>query len=96
MNSPNPETHDSRAQDHERPIRRLLVISDAALADAEQLPPLVHALIDAASELYVVTPSLPGRLEWLASEVDRSRHAADKRLAAVLNNMRSIGAPAAG
>jgi hypothetical protein len=27
----------------------------------------VRGLIDAAGEVYVVTPTLPGRLAWLAS-----------------------------
>ena len=44
----------------------------------------VRAVIDDAAELYVVTPSLPGRLAWLATELNPSRHAADERLDAVL------------
>jgi len=78
------------------PIQRLLVIADAAVADAAELPPRVRTLIDAADEVYVVTPSLPGRLAWLASELNRSRHAADNRLDAVLGHMHSIGARASG
>jgi hypothetical protein len=77
-------------------IQRLLVVSDAALADVNRLPPSVRALIDAAAKLYVVTPSLPGRVAWLASEVNPSRRAAGKRLDAVLRNMRSIGARVSG
>ena len=75
---------------------RLLVVSDAALADVDQLPRSVRVLIDAAAELYVVTPSLPGRGAWLADEVDRSRQDAENRLNTVLANMRSIGAHASG
>ena len=56
----------------------------------------VRAVIDDAAELYVVTPSLPGRLAWLATELNPSRHAADERLDAVLGHMRSIGAQASG
>ena len=40
----------------------------------------LRAVIDAAAELYVVTPTLPGRLAWLADDVDRVRHIADERL----------------
>jgi len=60
------------------------------------LPPRVRAAIDAAGEVYVVTPSLPGRLAWLASQLNESRHAADERLDTVLGHMRSIGAHASG
>jgi hypothetical protein len=78
------------------PIQRLLIVSDAALADADQLPPLVRTLIDGATELFVVTPSLPGRGAWLASELNPSRHDAAERLDAVLDNMRAIGGNASG
>ena len=53
-------------------------------------------MIDAAAEVYVVTPTLPGRLAWLADDVDRFRHIADERLDTVLGHMRSIGADARG
>jgi hypothetical protein len=75
---------------------RLLIVVDAAIADLSELPPRARALIDGASEVYVVAPTLPGRLDWLAWELNPSRHAADQRLGAVLDQMRSIGAPARG
>jgi hypothetical protein len=78
------------------PFPRLLLVSDEALADIDQLPRSVRALIDAAADLYVVTPSLPRRSAWLADEVDHSRHDAEDRLNAVLDHMRSIGARASG
>ena len=74
------------------PVERLLFIADAAVADMDELPTAVRAVIDAAPELYVVTPTLPGRLAWLADDVDRFRHIADERLDTVLDHMRSIGA----
>ena len=77
-------------------IQRLLFVADAAVADVGQLPPPVRAVIDAAAEVYVLTPTLPGRLAWLADEVDRVRHVADERLDTVLGHMRSIGAHASG
>jgi hypothetical protein len=77
-------------------IPRLLIVSDAAIADVEQLPRSIRALIDAAAELYVVAPSLPGRFSWLADEVNRSRHVAEERLVVVLANMRALGAHAGG
>jgi nucleotide-binding universal stress UspA family protein len=73
-------------------IRRLLFIADAAVADVDELPPAVRSVIDAAAEVHVVTPNLPGRLAWLADEVDRHRHVADERLDTVLGHMHSIDA----
>jgi hypothetical protein len=46
--------------DHEAAIQRLLFVADAAVADVEDLPPAVRTVIDTASEVYVVTPTLPG------------------------------------
>ena len=72
-------------------IQRLLFVADAAVADVDQLPPPVRAVIDAAAAVYVLTPTLPGRLAWLADEVDEVRHVADERLDTVLGHMDSIG-----
>ena len=77
-------------------IQRLLVVADAAFADVTELPPGVRAIIHEAGEVYVVTPSLPGRLDWLASQLNPSRHIADERLDTVLGQLRSIGARASG
>jgi hypothetical protein len=82
--------------DRKPPIQRLLFVSDAAVADVDELPRAVRAVIDDAAELYVVTPSLPGRLAWLASQLNPSRHDADERLDTVLGHMHSIGAQASG
>jgi len=79
-----------------RPIKRLLFIADSAVADADDLPPSVRELIDEAAELYVVPPSLPGRLAWLADDIDGFRQVADERLEVVLGHMHSIGASATG
>ena len=77
-------------------IRRLLFVADAAVADVDELPRSVRTVIDAAADVYVVTPTLAGRLAWLADDVDRFRHVADERLDAVLGHLRSIGAHAGG
>jgi nucleotide-binding universal stress UspA family protein len=80
----------------ERPIKRLLFIADSAVAAADDLPPTVLELIDEAAELHVVPPSLPGRLAWLADDIDGFRSIADERLEMVLGHMHSIGASATG
>jgi hypothetical protein len=83
------EEHRPRA-DPRVPIRRLLFVADAAVADVDELPARVRAVLDTAAEVYVVTPTLPGRLAWLADDVDRFRHVADERLDIVLGHLRSI------
>jgi hypothetical protein len=87
---------DSQPNETTPAIRRLLFVADAAVAEVSELPSRVRAVIDAAAELYVLTPTLPGRLAWLADDVDRCRHVADERLDTVLGHMRAIGARASG
>jgi nucleotide-binding universal stress UspA family protein len=96
MNDADITVPDTPVTDRKEPIGRLLFIADAAVADVNDLPPAVRAMIDAAAEVYVVTPTLPGRLAWLADDVDRLRHIADERLDTVLGHIRSIGADARG
>ena len=69
---------------------RLLVATGAAVADIDELPPLVRRLIDAASEVLVITPILPGGLQWLVSDTDRARHEADERLRTVLGQFEAV------
>ena len=76
--------------DPQLPIQRLLFVADAAVADVHELPARVRAVLETAAEVYVVTPTLPGRLAWLADDVDRFRHVADERLDTVLGHLRSI------
>jgi nucleotide-binding universal stress UspA family protein len=96
MNNSEIAVPESQPTDRSRSIERLLFVADAAVADVEELPPAVRAVIDAAANVYVVTPTLPGRLAWLADDIDRFRHVADERLDTVLGHVRSIGAHASG
>ena len=96
MNSPDIAGLETYQTDGGLAIQRLLFVADAAVADIGQLPPPVRAVIDAAAAVYVLTPTLPGRLAWLADEVDQVRHVADERLDTVLGHMHSIGAHASG
>jgi hypothetical protein len=43
-----------------------------------------------------VTPTLPNRLEWLASATDRAREQADERLRTVLGQLEEMGSEAEG
>lgn len=89
-------TRANTSNERRPPIERLLFIADAAVADVEELPPAVRSVLDAAGTVHVLTPTLPGRLEWLSDDVDRYRHFADERLDAVLGHMRSLGVDATG
>ncbi len=89
-------TVDARRDEPQAPIQRLLMVADAAVAEVGELPAEVRAVIDAAADVYVVTPSLPGRLDWLTDDVDRSRHLADERLDSVLGHTRTLGARTGG
>jgi nucleotide-binding universal stress UspA family protein len=77
-------------------VQRLLFVSDAAVADVVELPPVARSIIDAATEVYVLTPTLPGRLAWLADDMDRFQHYADERLDTVLSSIHAIRADAGG
>src|SRR4051795_10190704 len=96
MTSPNGVGSDAPPTTPTPGMQRLLFVSDATVADVDELPPVVRAMIDAASEVNVLTPTLPGRLAWLADDVDRFRHYADERLDTVLSYMHAIGADAGG
>jgi hypothetical protein len=90
VNRPDIDARAAPSLEPELPIERLLFVSDAAVADVHELPARVRAVLESASEVYVLTPTLPGRLAWLADDVDRFRHVADKRLDTVLGHLRSI------
>jgi nucleotide-binding universal stress UspA family protein len=96
MTNPRITGRHSHHDDRRPTIERLLFVADATVADVDELPLAVRAVLDAAADIYVVTPTLPGRLAWLADDVDRFRHVADERLDTVLGHMHSIGAHARG
>jgi hypothetical protein len=75
---------------------RLLIIAGEAATSAERLPRGIRSLIDAAAEIMIVSPTLPGRLDWLASDTDKATERADERLQAVLGQLDEMGAEARG
>ena len=76
--------------------RRLLIAVGQAAPSVETLPFGVRLLIDAAEEILVISPTLPGRLDWLTSATDRAREQADERLRVVLGQLGDIGAEPQG
>jgi hypothetical protein len=75
---------------------RLLIAAGGAASRPEELPPSIRSLIEAADEVLVIAPRLPGRWEWLASATDKASEQADKRLHAVLGHLEELGADAKG
>ena len=75
---------------------RLLIAAGGIVSSEDELPLGVRELIEAADEILVVTPALPGRFEWLASATDKAREQADERLQAVLGQLDTIGVEARG
>jgi hypothetical protein len=75
---------------------RLLIAAGDAAASVDQLPFGVRLLIDAAEEIMVIAPSLPGRLDWITSDTDQATARADERLWAVLGQVEDVGASAHG
>ena len=75
---------------------RLLIVAGEAAASAEQLPRGIRSLIDAADEIMVISPALPRRLDWIASDTDKATERADERLQTVLGQLDEIGADARG
>ena len=80
----------------ETPGTRLLIATGAAAASTDQLPLFVQILIERAAEILVITPALPSRVRWIASDVDRARHEADERLNTVFGHLEARGISAQG
>ena len=75
---------------------RLLIVSGGAANSAEGVPASVRYLIDRASEILVIAPVLPSRIDWLASATDKARDRADVRLSRVLGQIGEMGFSAEG
>ena len=75
---------------------RLLVLAGAAVAALDELPEEVRGELDAAGEVFVVTPTLTSSIEWLMSDIDRARHEADERLDTILGQLEPSGARVSG
>jgi hypothetical protein len=75
---------------------RLLIAAGESVSTSSQLPFGIRALIDAADEILVITPTLPSRFEWLASATDRAKEQADSRLRTILGQLADLGSEAEG
>lgn len=75
---------------------RLLIVAGESAQSPEDLPEGIRALLDTAEEILVVSPALPGGLDWLASATDRARQEADQRLRNILGQLEEVGAGPSG
>ena len=66
---------------------RLLIATGEAASDLSEIPSGARLLIDAATEVLVVAPALPSRIAWLASDTDKTREIADRRLRVVVDQV---------
>jgi hypothetical protein len=76
--------------------KRILVITNETLADANEVPESLLPLIEEAEEIYVVAPTLTTWLQSLAGEIDGARVCADERLHTVFDHMHAGGLEAQG
>jgi hypothetical protein len=74
----------------------LLVLAGEAVAELDELPSEIRYELEAAEELFVVTPTLATRIEWLMSDTDRAHHEADERLGTILSQLEHGGARVRG
>jgi hypothetical protein len=75
---------------------RLLIVTGGAASDLDEVPASVRLLIEGADEILVVSPALPSRLAWLASDTDKTRETADERLSAVVSQLKETAASVEG
>lgn len=75
---------------------RLLLVTGSTASDAADLPSGILALIEGASEILVVSPALPSRIDWLTSATDSTRQIADERLSIVLDQLEDTAASVEG
>jgi hypothetical protein len=70
---------------------RVLVVTNEDLAEADAVPTEIRPFLDEAEEIYVIAPTLTSWLEWVASDIDGARVAADQRLHRVFDHMHADG-----
>lgn len=75
---------------------RLLIVTGEAAASFERLPYGIRLLIEGASEILIVSPVLPSRLDWLTNQTDKSRSETDERLQQVISQIADGETPVRG
>ena len=75
---------------------KILIATAAVVERKTQIPIGVRVLIEEASEVWVMSPSLVGPIQWLTGGVDAARQSADQRLTVVLDQLAGQGIAATG
>lgn len=70
---------------------RLLIAAADAASETEEIPAEAMRLIERADAVRVIVPTLPTRLDWLASATDEAQEQADDRLETVLGQLDQLG-----
>ncbi len=70
---------------------RLLIAAGDAAPGADEIPAEARLLIERADAVRVIAPTLPTRLDWLASATDEAQEQADDRLEKVLGQLDQLG-----
>lgn len=66
-------------------MKLLIVVAETLRSDVP--PPGVAPLIQAASEIKVLSPSVVGKLAWLTGDIDEGRRVANARLTEMLGRV---------
>ena len=70
---------------------RVLMVTDENLAEANEIPEPIRPLVDQATDIYVLAPTLTTRLQSLTGDIDGARMAAGDRLRTVFDHMHADG-----
>jgi hypothetical protein len=76
--------------------RRVLVVANETVGGEELMSAIGELALAGQSRFYVVSPALNSRLKTWTSDEDPARAAAQKRLAATLERLASVGVEARG
>jgi hypothetical protein len=71
-------------------MRLLIAVGESPKEDTP--PPAVAALLAAATEIRVLSPSLVGPLHWLTGDVDKAQRVAEDRLTQMLGRLEAADA----
>jgi hypothetical protein len=75
---------------------KLLIAAAEAVERASQIPAGVRLLIDGATEIWVMSPSVVSPIQWLTGGVDEARRSAEQRLDVILDQLNGEGIAASG
>jgi hypothetical protein len=75
---------------------KVLIAAGTAASDPTDVPESVRQLVDSASDVRVLSPTLVGPLQWLYGDIDEARRIADDRLEVILGQLESVGVAASG